>query len=146
MMPLRPDPLLRVVGDKPLQVLACPGKAAWAARHGSRNSSCPVRRNPRWPVSRSMTSRSSPLATTSTSSDCLARRSDTRSSLDRGEQDREGGADDQREQAAREEHATGQPTPHQASGVIEPRGAGRTTGASVRRSPAARDACRVANR
>ena len=41
---------------------------------------------------------------------------------DREEQDRESGADDQREQAARDDHATGQPVPHLEPPVRVPRG------------------------
>src|SRR6266542_1772926 len=54
-------------------VLAWPGTAIWAARHGPRKRSWPVMTKPRWPVSRSITSRSSWLAATSTSWECLAR-------------------------------------------------------------------------
>jgi hypothetical protein len=47
-----------------------PGSARRAAFHGCRNRAWPVRRNPRSPVSRSITSRSNRFATDSTDCEC----------------------------------------------------------------------------
>ena len=93
-------------------VLTCPGKAARASFHGARNLSSRVITNPRTPVSRSMTSFSSPSAAVSSVPGDARLVGRVAQVVDRQQQEDEGSAHEQRDRATREHHATREPGSH----------------------------------